>query len=235
MRGFRTLCMPLALVAAMLAPLALATSHGHQHPLSADDMDMQGMNMMDMDMTQMKALPTSPQDMPSTSMHGGHSMAGHQMGGHQMGGHQMGGHAHDFWVEAPTSYKDKTFAEWNSYEQASSGMVIYRDQCAMCHGIDGRGTGPLAKSLKHTPADLTNHFHQGPGKGDQYLFWRVSEGGVVEPFASMDSAMPAFKHRLSESEIWSVLAYVHQAFHQGFNTTAANSHGMQSGHGKGHH
>jgi hypothetical protein len=31
-----------------------------------------------------------------------------------------------------------------------------------------------------------------------YLFWRVSEGGMMEPFKSMKSAMPAFKTILSE-------------------------------------
>ncbi len=31
----------------------------------------------------------------------------------------------------------------------------YRTACAPCHGIDGRGTGPVAASLKRPPADLT--------------------------------------------------------------------------------
>lgn len=86
----------------------------------------------------------------------------------------------------------------------------------VCHGADGRGTGPAAKSLVHPPADLTHHFHIRPGDGDAYLFWRVSEGGTAEPFKSMQSAMPAFKTVLSEDQRWDVLAYVHNRFHQGF-------------------
>lgn len=31
----------------------------------------------------------------------------------------------------------------------------YRAACAPCHGVDGRGTGPVAASLKTPPADLT--------------------------------------------------------------------------------
>jgi Cu/Ag efflux protein CusF len=86
----------------------------------------------------------------------------------------------------------------------------------MCHGADGKGTGPLARGLPHPPADLTHHFHRAPGDGDAYLFWRVSEGGQVEPFKSSLSAMPAFKYVLSEDQRWDVLAYVHAEFHKGF-------------------
>jgi Cu/Ag efflux protein CusF len=90
----------------------------------------------------------------------------------------------------------------------------------MCHGADGKGTGPVAKGLPHAPADLTHHFHRAPGDGDAYLFWRVSEGGQVEPFKSSQSAMPAYKTVLSADQRWDVLAYVHAEFHKGFLPTA---------------
>ena len=35
------------------------------------------------------------------------------------------------------------------------GMVEYEIACMPCHGVEGRGDGPLAHSLKVTPADLT--------------------------------------------------------------------------------
>jgi Cu/Ag efflux protein CusF len=74
----------------------------------------------------------------------------------------------------------------------------------------------MARTLPHPPADLTHHFHRAPGDGDAYLFWRVSEGGQVEPFKSSQSAMPAFKAVLSAEQRWDVLAYVHAEFHRGF-------------------
>src|SRR4029450_12457339 len=86
----------------------------------------------------------------------------------------------------------------------------------LAHGTDGKGTGPAAQSLPHPPADLTHHFHRAPGDGDAYLFWRVSEGGQVEPFRSMQSTMLAFNTVLSEDQRWDVLAYVHATFHGGF-------------------
>ena len=35
------------------------------------------------------------------------------------------------------------------------GKMIFQQNCASCHGKDGRGAGPAAKSLKTPPADLT--------------------------------------------------------------------------------
>jgi Cu/Ag efflux protein CusF len=93
----------------------------------------------------------------------------------------------------------------------------------LCHGSDGKGTGIAAKGLPHPPADLTHHFHRAPGDGDAYLFWRVSEGGQVEPFKSSQSAMPAFKTVLSEDQRWDVLAYVHAEFHKGFPPTSVTN------------
>jgi len=137
-------------------------------------------------------------------------------------------HRHDKWVAPPKTYKDKTSTMWNDKESANRGQTIYKQDCLQCHGVDGKGTGPLASSLEHAPADLTNHFHQAPGKGDAYLYWRVSEGGRVEPFVSMKSNMPSFKMILSEQARWDVLTYVHQEFHKSFvenkNDEVADEH-----------
>jgi Cu/Ag efflux protein CusF len=42
-----------------------------------------------------------------------------------------------------------------------------------------------------------------------YWLWRVSEGGLVEPFKSKGSAMPAGKGELSLNDRWAVIAYAH--------------------------
>ena len=36
-----------------------------------------------------------------------------------------------------------------------SGSEMFRTYCAVCHGVDGKGGGPAADSLKQAPADLT--------------------------------------------------------------------------------
>jgi len=35
------------------------------------------------------------------------------------------------------------------------GEMAYRTSCADCHGIDGKGNGPMAAGLKAKPTDLT--------------------------------------------------------------------------------
>ncbi len=35
------------------------------------------------------------------------------------------------------------------------GKLEYVKNCAVCHGVSGKGDGPLAASLKKSPADLT--------------------------------------------------------------------------------
>lgn len=149
-------------------------------------------------------------------------------------GGAAGHHHHDSWVTPPQEYRNRTSDRWGSAEAVKRGDLLYQANCTACHGADGQGTGPLAASLPHAPADLTHHFHRGPGGGDDYLFWRVSEGGAVDPFRAMGSAMPAFKSVLTEAERWDVLAYVHKAFHKGYRAETADAlepeHGMDHVH-----
>jgi mono/diheme cytochrome c family protein len=42
-----------------------------------------------------------------------------------------------------------------SQSQPDSGKQMYKDYCAACHGIDGKGNGPVVESLKAAPPDLT--------------------------------------------------------------------------------
>ena len=40
-------------------------------------------------------------------------------------------------------------------QETDIGKVEYQSSCAACHGVDGKGAGPLATQLKNKPADLT--------------------------------------------------------------------------------
>jgi mono/diheme cytochrome c family protein len=78
-----------------------------------------------------------------------------------------------------------------------SGREIYVNTCIRCHGIDGKGA--LGINLVPPPADLTSLAVQS--RLDGTLFRRIHGG-------KPNTAMGAWKHALSDEEIWDVLSYV---------------------------
>ena len=45
----------------------------------------------------------------------------------------------------------------------SNGQQEFERSCALCHGLDGRGSGPLADAMKLVPTDLTRLAARGNG------------------------------------------------------------------------
>jgi mono/diheme cytochrome c family protein len=82
------------------------------------------------------------------------------------------------------------------------GAEIYAAQCATCHGDGGMGDGPAAAALDPAPAAIA---HTSQMLGDDYQFWRISEGGAMAPF---NSAMISWKGILDEQARWDVINYV---------------------------
>lgn len=80
---------------------------------------------------------------------------------------------------------------------AVTGREIYVNTCILCHGIDGTGVRGL--QFVPPPADLTSLAVQS--RLDGALFRRIHDG-------KPNTIMGAWKHALSDEEIWDVLAYV---------------------------
>lgn len=97
---------------------------------------------------------------------------------------------------------------WTDTRMIARGKEIFTAKCALCHGDNGDGRGPGAANLAVKPADLTDARMVAEMPGN-YWVWRVSEGGLVEPFRSKGSAMPAWKGELSMNDRWAVIAYSH--------------------------
>lgn len=57
-----------------------------------------------------------------------------------------------------------------------AGSGLYSTYCAVCHGTDAKGTGPLADSLKRRPADLTGLAKRNGGTYDRDLVLRIIDG-----------------------------------------------------------
>ena len=97
---------------------------------------------------------------------------------------------------------------WTDAATLARGKEIYAARCATCHGEHGGGDGPDAADLIVKPASFKDTAMVA-SMSDAYWFWRVSEGGEVEPFRSEGSLMPAWKAKLSVEDRWAVIAYQH--------------------------
>jgi copper resistance protein D len=97
----------------------------------------------------------------------------------------------------PTSF----YAPARPYDAASvtAGAALYADNCALCHGADGKGDGPAAAGLPVRPANLTEPHLFSHNPGD--LFWWVSHGAG-------HGAMPGFAAVMTPDQRWDVINFI---------------------------
>jgi mono/diheme cytochrome c family protein len=84
----------------------------------------------------------------------------------------------------------------------NAGKETYNVNCASCHGDTGLGDGPIGSSLNPEPGNLAE---DQKTMSDGYLYWRIADGGIMEPF---NSAMPSWKGVMSGDQIWEVVTYI---------------------------
>jgi len=80
--------------------------------------------------------------------------------------------------------------------------VLFQANCSSCHGLTGEGDGTAAAGLEPKPENLARN---QSALSDAYLFWRISEGGLIDPFNSL---MPTWKGLMSDEKIWQVVSYL---------------------------
>jgi mono/diheme cytochrome c family protein len=64
---------------------------------------------------------------------------------------------------------------------APTGQVLYLRHCASCHGVSGRGDGPVAASLQKRPIDLTTIAKREGGRFDEARVMRGIDGQRLVP------------------------------------------------------
>jgi mono/diheme cytochrome c family protein len=117
---------------------------------------------------------------------------------------------------------------WTDRAVLVRGEAIYTAKCAGCHGQEGAGDGPDATWLGPTAGSFRDRAMVAE-MSDAYWFWRVSEGGQVEPYKSKGSVMPAYKHALSVEDRWAVIAYQHALSGHAGPHTASEHPEMETG------
>jgi thiosulfate dehydrogenase len=83
------------------------------------------------------------------------------------------------------------------------GAEVYKQQCAGCHGLPGQPKSVITEGMYPPPPQL---FH-GVGVTDDEAwesYWKVENGIRM-------TGMPAFKGRLTETQIWQVTVLVKNA------------------------
>lgn len=72
------------------------------------------------------------------------------------------------------------------------GRALYQAYCAVCHGSDARGAGPMAASLKVSPPDLTKIASGNHGLYPTTRIERIISGDVDLPGGHGTRAMPVW-------------------------------------------
>ena len=76
-------------------------------------------------------------------------------------------------------------------QDADKGQAAYMDNCAGCHGADGKGAGPSSVNLKIKPTDLTLLAKRNHGNFDAAAVYQMIDGRNTRP-----------THRGAEMPIW---------------------------------
>jgi copper transport protein len=85
-------------------------------------------------------------------------------------------------------------------ESVAAGKVVFTTNCVPCHGVSGKGDGPIGITLNPRPADLTIHAVPGVHSDGQLFEW------ITNGFPG--SVMPAFKKVLSDDDRWNLVNYM---------------------------
>ena len=61
-------------------------------------------------------------------------------------------------------------------QDLDKGKTEFLSNCAVCHGVDGKGAGPSAAKLKSKPADLTKLAKANHGVFSPEAVYRMIDG-----------------------------------------------------------
>ena len=103
-------------------------------------------------------------------------------------------------TEGEENIRDRVATETQRSVALRNGKKLYRDACAICHGLRGDGAGPSAQPLDPRPRDFTTGvFVMGDSNLD--IFESIALGVP-------GSRMLAWEDLLSDEQMWSLVAHL---------------------------
>lgn len=87
------------------------------------------------------------------------------------------------------------FSARASAQNIDVGRTEYQSSCAACHGIDGKGNGPVSKELKTPPADLTVLAKNNNGVFPYDMVYQVIDGRNSTIVSHGTGEMPIWGYR----------------------------------------
>ncbi len=96
-----------------------------------------------------------------------------------------------FLVSVALLLRSSHLATAQEMEVVAGGELEYQNHCAVCHGVDAKGQGIMAKYLNLKPTDLTQLSKRYSGK---FPFWQI--------YRTIDGREEVRGHGMREMPVW---------------------------------
>ncbi len=97
-------------------------------------------------------------------------------------------------------------------ERVDLGKREFEAKCASCHGVSGKGNGPVAELLTKRAADLTVLAKKNGGVLPIARMYEVIDGGAVAAHGTRDMPVWGLEYRLQAAEHYGEMPYDPEAY-----------------------
>ncbi len=91
-------------------------------------------------------------------------------------------------------------AAWAQPAVFDPGKQEFADNCASCHGVDGKGNGPLGELLRKSPPDLTQLAKKNQGVLPINRLYAVIDGAGVPSHGSRDMPVWGREYQIDNAQ-----------------------------------
>lgn len=92
-------------------------------------------------------------------------------------------------------------------QKTDFGKREFEANCASCHGVSGKGQGPLVEFLKRSPPDLTLLAKNNQGVLPMNRLYEVIEGADVPGHGARDMPVWGRDYRIKDGEYYGEVPY----------------------------